>query len=68
MQENTRLKIGITIGDMNGIGPEIILKTFADNPGINFVKCEFKSAGSNVSKTSLVLLFPFFLQNLLKLS
>lgn len=25
-----KIKIGITIGDINGIGPEIILKTFAD--------------------------------------
>lgn len=25
------LKIAITIGDINGVGPEIILKTFADN-------------------------------------
>ncbi len=36
MQENTRLKIGITIGDMNGVGPEIILKTFRDNRMLNF--------------------------------
>lgn len=26
-----RLKVGITLGDMNGIGPEIILKTLSDN-------------------------------------
>jgi len=36
MQENTRLKIGITIGDMNGVGPEIILKTFQDNRMVDF--------------------------------
>ncbi len=36
MQENTRLKIGITIGDMNGVGPEIILKTFQDNRMLDF--------------------------------
>ena len=36
MQENTKLKIGITIGDMNGVGPEIILKTFQDNRMIEF--------------------------------
>ncbi len=28
---NEILKIGITLGDMNGIGPEIIIKTLADN-------------------------------------
>ena len=27
----SRLRVGITLGDMNGIGPEIILKTFSDN-------------------------------------
>lgn len=26
-----RIKVGVTIGDYNGIGPEIILKTFSDN-------------------------------------
>ncbi len=36
MKENTKLKIGITIGDMNGIGPEIILKTFQDNRMLDF--------------------------------
>ena len=36
MQENTKLKIGITIGDMNGVGPEIILKTFQDNRMLDF--------------------------------
>ena len=36
MQENKTLKIGITIGDMNGIGPEIILKTFADHRMLEF--------------------------------
>jgi len=36
MQENKTLKIGITIGDMNGVGPEIILKTFADKRMLEF--------------------------------
>jgi 4-hydroxythreonine-4-phosphate dehydrogenase len=31
----TYIKIGITIGDPNGIGPEIILKTFSDLQNIN---------------------------------
>ena len=31
-KDNSRLlKIGITMGDVNGIGPELILKTFLDN-------------------------------------
>ena len=25
-----KIKIGITLGDINGIGPEIVLKTFTD--------------------------------------
>jgi 4-hydroxythreonine-4-phosphate dehydrogenase len=31
MENESRLRIGITIGDINGIGPEIIIKTFLDN-------------------------------------
>src|SRR6056297_902624 len=28
---NERIRVGITLGDMNGVGPEIILKTVSDN-------------------------------------
>jgi len=28
--ENPKIKVGITMGDVNGIGPELILKTFED--------------------------------------
>jgi 4-hydroxythreonine-4-phosphate dehydrogenase len=28
---NNKIKVGITLGDMNGIGPEIILKALSDN-------------------------------------
>lgn len=31
MNHINRIKVGITLGDMNGIGPEIILKTLSDN-------------------------------------
>lgn len=31
MTKNKNIKVGITIGDINGIGPELILKTFTDN-------------------------------------
>ena len=31
MEQNNRIKIGITQGDVNGIGYEVILKTF-DEP------------------------------------
>ena len=30
MENNKKLKVGISIGDMNGIGPEVVLKTFND--------------------------------------
>jgi 4-hydroxythreonine-4-phosphate dehydrogenase len=30
-KENTKIKIGISIGDLNGIGCEVVLKTFEDN-------------------------------------
>lgn len=30
MKENTNIKVGISIGDLNGIGPEIVIKTFED--------------------------------------
>ncbi|MEG1546427.1 MAG: 4-hydroxythreonine-4-phosphate dehydrogenase PdxA, partial [Bacteroides sp.] len=30
MEDNNRIKIGITHGDINGVGYEVILKTFAD--------------------------------------
>lgn len=30
-ENEDKLKVGITIGDFNGIGPEVIIKTFADS-------------------------------------
>ena len=30
MQDNAKIKVGISIGDLNGIGCEVILKTFED--------------------------------------
>ena len=31
----TFIKVGVTLGDPNGIGPEIILKTFSDAHHVN---------------------------------
>ncbi|MEN8929241.1 MAG: 4-hydroxythreonine-4-phosphate dehydrogenase PdxA [Flavobacteriales bacterium] len=31
------IRVGISIGDINGIGPEVILKTFTDNRMLDFV-------------------------------
>jgi 4-hydroxythreonine-4-phosphate dehydrogenase len=30
-KKDLKIRVGISLGDLNGIGPEIILKTFADN-------------------------------------
>jgi 4-hydroxythreonine-4-phosphate dehydrogenase len=34
-EERNKIKIGISIGDVNGIGPEVVIKTLANNELIN---------------------------------
>lgn len=36
MHKENKIKIGISVGDINGIGIEVILKTFADNRMLDF--------------------------------
>nr|WP_321221383.1 4-hydroxythreonine-4-phosphate dehydrogenase PdxA [uncultured Psychroserpens sp.] len=36
MEKDKKIKLGISIGDLNGIGSEIILKTFEDNRMLEF--------------------------------
>lgn len=36
MQENDKIKVGISIGDLNGIGCEVVLKTFEDARMLDF--------------------------------
>ena len=36
MKKDEKIKLGISIGDLNGIGPEIILKTFEDSRMLEF--------------------------------
>ncbi|WP_298488085.1 4-hydroxythreonine-4-phosphate dehydrogenase PdxA [uncultured Maribacter sp.] len=36
MQEKAKIKLGISIGDLNGIGCEVVLKTFADSRMLDF--------------------------------
>ena len=36
MQEEDKIKLGISIGDLNGIGCEVVLKTFADSRMLDF--------------------------------
>ena len=36
MEKSEKIKVGISVGDINGIGIEIILKTFADTRMLDF--------------------------------
>ncbi len=36
MQEKNKIKVGISIGDLNGIGCEVVLKTFEDSRMLDF--------------------------------
>ncbi len=36
MEENTKIKLGISVGDLNGIGCEVALKTFQDSRMFDF--------------------------------
>lgn len=36
MKKDEKIKVGISVGDLNGIGPEIILKTFEDPRMLDF--------------------------------
>lgn len=36
MSEGKKIRVGISVGDINGVGPEIILKTFQDNRMLDF--------------------------------
>ena len=38
-QEYKKPVLGITIGDLNGIGPEVIMKVFADDRLLNLCIC-----------------------------
>lgn len=36
MTKSDKIVVGISVGDLNGIGPEVVLKTFADNRMFDF--------------------------------
>ena len=36
MRESRKIKLGISIGDLNGIGCEVVLKTFEDSRMLDF--------------------------------
>ena len=45
MEQNIRPILGVTIGDINGIGPEVILKTFQDKKFLKY--CDVVIYGSS---------------------
>ena len=36
MEKDKKIRLGISVGDLNGIGPELIIKTFEDNRMLDF--------------------------------
>ena len=50
MDTKTKIKIGISLGDFNGIGPEVILKTLADNRILNYCSPVIYGSGQIVNK------------------
>ncbi len=49
--DKPKIKLGITLGDYNGIGPEVIIKTLADNRILNFCTPIIYGSGSLINKT-----------------
>ncbi|RDC63011.1 4-hydroxythreonine-4-phosphate dehydrogenase PdxA [Adhaeribacter pallidiroseus] len=53
--DKPKIKLGITLGDYNGIGPEVIIKTLADNRILNFCTPIIYGSGSLINKTRKLL-------------
>jgi 4-hydroxythreonine-4-phosphate dehydrogenase len=55
MDENEKIKLGISVGDLNGIGCEVALKTFEDNRMLEFCTPIFFASNKTISfqKTEL---------------
>ena len=49
MQESSKIKVGISIGDLNGIGLEVILKSFEDSRMMDFCTPVVFASGKTVS-------------------
>ena len=49
MDENRKIKLGISIGDINGIGCEVALKTFADSRMLDFCTPIFFASNKTMS-------------------
>ncbi|MFC6999253.1 4-hydroxythreonine-4-phosphate dehydrogenase PdxA [Rufibacter roseus] len=50
MEQKNKPRIGITIGDISGIGPEVILKTLADNRVLHYCQPIIYGMGSVVNR------------------
>jgi len=49
MDEKRKIKLGISIGDINGIGCEVALKTFADSRMLDFCTPIFFASNQTMS-------------------
>ncbi|MFT6371096.1 MAG: 4-hydroxythreonine-4-phosphate dehydrogenase [Maribacter sp.] len=55
MEENKKIKLGISIGDLNGIGCEVALKTFEDSRMLDFCTPIFFASNKTISHQMKVL-------------
>lgn len=55
MQEDDTIKLGITIGDLNGIGCEVVLKTFVDSRMLDFCTPVIFASNKTISYQQKVL-------------
>ncbi len=50
MEEKAKIKVGISIGDLNGIGCEVVLKTFEDSRMTDFCTPIIFASNKTISK------------------
>ena len=58
MEDNYKIRVGITHGDINGVGYEVILKTFSDPTmlePVSYTHLGIFSASSTVIPTSFMM-------------
>lgn len=55
MEENKKIRLGISIGDLNGIGCEVVLKTFSDARMLDFCTPVIFASNTSVSHQKQVL-------------
>ncbi len=49
MEENSKIKLGISVGDLNGIGCEVALKTFEDSRMLDFCTPIFFASSKSIA-------------------